>query len=65
MPTEIKVAKDALSIVEFCSLYSVCRSTVLGEIKKQKLKAKKVGSRILIRVEDAQEWAKELPDFIP
>ena len=64
MNTDTKPEKEILSIAEFAALYCICRSTVNSEIKKGKLKAKKVGARILIRVEDAKEWAKELDDVI-
>ena len=64
--SDIKSDKEALSIAEFEDLYSICRSTIMNEIKKGRLKARKVGTRrILIRIEDAKEWAKSLDDANP
>lgn len=65
MDMDTKVEKEILSIAEFAALHSICRATVNSEIKKGNLKAKKVGARILIRLEDARAWANALDDVNP
>jgi excisionase family DNA binding protein len=50
----------ALTINKFCSLYGIGRTTAYEEMKKDRLKAVKVGAKTLIRVDDAEAWLKTL-----
>jgi excisionase family DNA binding protein len=51
----------ALSIVEFCERYGLCRSKVYDEIKSGSLRARKIGRRTIITVDDAENWLERLP----
>lgn len=51
----------ALSIEEFSTCYGVGRSTTYEEIKAGRLRARKVGKRTVIGVEDAEKWLSDLP----
>lgn len=48
--------KRAYSIPEFCQLYELGRTKTYQEINAGRLKAVKIGSKTLIRADDAEEW---------
>ena len=52
--------KRGYSIDEFCSVYSICRSSTYVEIREGRLTARKVGRRTIIATEDAEEWFASL-----
>lgn len=54
-------SQRALSIQEFAQRYGVGRTTIYEEIKSGKLRARKMGKRTLIAVDDAENWLKCLP----
>lgn len=54
---------QAVSIVEFSRLFSICRTKVYAEIRSGRLKAKKHGRRTLILMEEAQRWLHSLQDL--
>jgi excisionase family DNA binding protein len=51
----------ALSIAEFSGRYGVGRTTAYEEINSGRLRARKIGKRTLIRVDDAEDWLLRLP----
>lgn len=51
----------ALSIVEFCERYGPCRTKTYEEIKSGRLRARKIGKRTIITVDDAENWLERLP----
>jgi excisionase family DNA binding protein len=53
--------KAALSITEFCTSYSVGKTTAYEEISSGRLHAVKVGGRTLIPENSASEWLKSQP----
>lgn len=53
--------KRGLSVEEFCEIYDVGRSSAYVEIRAGRLKARKVGKRTIIAVDDAEEWFARLP----
>jgi excisionase family DNA binding protein len=57
------VPARAFSIQAFCRQYGVGRTKVYQEIKAGKLKAKKAGKRTLIQGDEAERWARELPEL--
>lgn len=50
-----------LSIGEFVQQYGVGRTTTYEEIKSGRLRARKIGKRTIIDVEDAEAWLRNLP----
>jgi hypothetical protein len=56
-----EVSRGALSINRFCKRYSVGRTFTYNEIKNDKLRAVKCGTRTLILECDAEAWARSLP----
>jgi excisionase family DNA binding protein len=55
-------ARRALSINEFCSLYSIGRTKAYAEISSGRLRAVKAGRRTLISEDSAEAWLAALPD---
>jgi excisionase family DNA binding protein len=53
----------AYPIDEFASALGVGRSKLYAEIKAGRLKAKKLGSRTLIKATDGQAYLDSLPDM--
>lgn len=51
----------ALSIADFSRLYRVGRTTVWRERNAGRLKARRLGGKVMILVSDAQAWAAALP----
>ena len=54
-------ACGALSVRRFCKDYGISRTKTYAEIKGGRLKMKKLGTRSLIRVADAEAWLAALP----
>ena len=50
----------AFTIDEFCKTYRIDRTKTYDEIKVGRLKAVKVGSKTIIRADDAEEWLARL-----
>jgi excisionase family DNA binding protein len=57
----VSTTREAISVTEFCSHYDVCRDTFYNEIKRGRLRARKLGKRTLVLKADAQAWADALP----
>jgi excisionase family DNA binding protein len=55
-----KCLKRAFSIREFCQFYELGRTKAYQEINAGRLKAVKVGSKTIIRADDAEEWLANL-----
>ena len=54
--------KRAYSINEFCNIYELGRTKAYEEIKAGRLTAVKVGSRTIIRADDAENWLAGLKE---
>lgn len=52
--------KKAYSINEFCQLFSIGRTKTYDEIKEGRLPIIKIGSRTLIKADDANQWLESL-----
>jgi excisionase family DNA binding protein len=52
--------KRAYTIGEFCQLYELGRTKTYQEINAGRLKAVKVGSKTIIRADDAEQWLANL-----
>jgi helix-turn-helix protein len=51
----------AMSIEEFCDLYGPGRTKAYAEIKSGRLRARKIGKRTIITLDDAEDWLRRLP----
>lgn len=60
MDTESLNLVGALTIKDFCRLYSIGRSFAYAEIKSGRLAARKAGNRTLILRVDAERWVASL-----
>jgi hypothetical protein len=54
--------KAAYCVNEFCRMYSIGRTLFYDEIAAGRLRVKKAGAKTLVLAEDAEAWAKALPD---
>jgi excisionase family DNA binding protein len=54
--------KRAYSINEFCNVYDLGRTKAYQEIKSGRLRAVKVGTRTIIRADDAEQWLASLKE---
>lgn len=54
----------AMTIPEFCRRYSIGRSLTYQEHKAGRLSFRKVGSRSVILLGEAERWAASLPEAI-
>jgi hypothetical protein len=53
------------SLNEFARQNAIGLTTVRGEIKGERLVARKVGRRTIIAAEDAKAWQEQLPKVQP
>ena len=53
--------REAFAVREFCARYGICRQTFYDEIKRGRIKAKKLGKKTVILRADAEAWATSLP----
>ncbi|MGY8704605.1 helix-turn-helix domain-containing protein [Bradyrhizobium sp. 18BD] len=51
----------AMSIAQFCERYGLCRTKAYDELKAGHLRARKIGTRTIIAVDDAEDWLRRLP----
>lgn len=58
-----RVLQRAMSIREFCSSYSLGRTSTYAEIQSGRLKARKVRGRTLIGYDAAEQWWNSLPEL--
>jgi excisionase family DNA binding protein len=53
--------KQAFAVREFCARYGICRQTFYDEVKRGRIRAKKLGKKTVILRSDAENWASSLP----
>lgn len=56
-------AQRAYSIEEFCNRFAVGRTKVYEELKRGRLRARKIGRRTIIADDDAESWLGRLPSM--
>lgn len=61
MRSQQPIAKVALTVADFCSHYSIGRTTFYDEVKAGRLRILKAGKRTLIAASEAQRWLDNLP----
>jgi predicted DNA-binding transcriptional regulator AlpA len=62
-PTETE--KRALNVEQFCKRYGIGKSTLYVQIRKGRLRLRKIGKRSVIAIEDAEIWFKNLRTVDP
>ena len=55
--------REAFAVREFCARYGICRQTFYDEIKRGRIKARKVGKKTIVLRADADAWAASLPEL--
>jgi hypothetical protein len=58
-----RARQRAMNIPQFCERYGPCRTKAYEEINAGRLRARKIGTRTIIAVDDAEEWLRNLPVF--
>jgi excisionase family DNA binding protein len=58
----VLLMQRAFTIDEFCKTYRLGRTKTYAEINAGRLKAAKVGSKTIIRADDAEAWLANLAD---
>jgi len=53
--------KRAFSIEEFCRRFGIGRTKVYEELKRGRLRARKIGRRTIVTEDDAEAWLRRLP----
>jgi hypothetical protein len=65
MPTKDEGSqRRMMSLRTFTQTYDIGRTSTLAEIESTRLRARRCGRKILIAVDDAEEWAKGLPVIV-
>lgn len=63
METQPTAHKVLISVDDFLRRYGVSRTRAYHEINSGKLRARKLGRRTVIHVDDARNWADSLPSL--
>lgn len=56
-----KSERRAFDISEFCHRYRIGRSSFYKEVKSGRLRAVRVGRRVIVTADDAEAWLASLP----
>lgn len=56
-----KSPSQLMTVAEFCSRYSIGKTSLYREAAAGRLKLRKFGAATRIAIEDAEEWAASLP----
>ena len=54
---------ELLTVADFCTRYSIGRTSLYREVNAGRLKLRKFGSATRIAREDAERWAANLPEY--
>jgi excisionase family DNA binding protein len=57
----LEPTKAAFSVREFCARFNISRDCFYNEVKRGRLRARKLGRKTLILRADADAWAASLP----
>lgn len=55
---------ELLTVSDFCSHFSIGRTSLYREVKAGRLKLRKFGSATRIARADAEAWAASLPEYV-
>jgi hypothetical protein len=48
--------REAFAIREFCERYGICRETFYQEVRRGRLRARKIGVKTVVLKTDAEAW---------
>ena len=54
-------SREAFAVREFCARYGICRQTFYDEVKRGRIKAKKLGKKTVILRSDAGSGPRHFP----
>jgi predicted DNA-binding transcriptional regulator AlpA len=55
--------RGALAVREFCEHYGICRQTFYDEIRRGRLRPRKLGKKTVVLKADADAWSASLPEL--
>ena len=50
-----------MSLAQFCERYGLGRTKAYEELKRGRLRGRKIGRRTIITEDDAEDWLRHLP----
>ena len=56
-----RALQRAMSLSQFCERYGPGRTKAYEEFKSGRLRGRKIGKRIIIAEDDAEDWLRHLP----
>ena len=56
-----RARQRAMSLSQFCERYGPGRTKAYEELKSGRLRGRKIGKRIIIAEDDAEDWLHHLP----
>ena len=57
------ISPELLTVADFCTRYSISRTSLYREVSAKRLKLRKFGAATRIARADAEAWAANLPEF--
>jgi hypothetical protein len=56
-----RARQRAMSLAQFCERYGLGRTKAYEELKRGRLRGRKIGRRTIITEDDAEDWLRHLP----
>jgi excisionase family DNA binding protein len=53
--------REAFAVSEFCERYGICRETFYQEVRRGRLRARKLGAKTVVLKTDADAWVATMP----
>ena len=53
--------REAFAVSEFCDRYGICRDTFYQEVRRGRLRARKLGMKTIVLRADADAWVATMP----
>jgi excisionase family DNA binding protein len=53
--------REAFAVSEFCARYGICRETFYQEVRRGRLRARKLGAKTVVLRADADAWVATMP----
>jgi excisionase family DNA binding protein len=53
--------REAFAVSEFCERYGICRETFYQEVRRGRLRARKLGAKTIVLKTDADAWVATMP----
>ena len=55
--------REAFAVSEFCERYGICRETFYQEVRRGRLRARKLGAKTIVLKTDADAWVATMPQL--